>query len=65
MSFLFFSTLGCSNVSSFYTGSDKRGCLVEWVEKAAFDRLNQLYQISSLEMNHHTFLSAWNLRMVV
>ena len=42
-----------------------RGHLVEWVEKASFDRLNKLFVISSLEWNHQTLLSAQNLLAVI
>lgn len=42
-----------------------RGRLVEWVEKASFDRLNKLFVISSLEWNHQTLLSARDLLAVI
>lgn len=47
------------------TGKEKRGRLVEWVEKASFDRLNKLFVISSSERHHQTFLTGKNLLAVV
>lgn len=49
----------------FCADSDQRGRLVEWVEKASFDQLNKLFEISSLERNHQTLLLTWNLIEVV
>ena len=46
-------------------GSSKRGCLVEWVEKASFVRLNKLFEITTTERNHHKLISARNLLAVV
>ena len=37
---------------------DRRGRLVEWVEKASFIRLNKLFEITTNERNHHMLLSA-------
>lgn len=45
-------------------GTDKRGRLVEWVEKASFDRLNKLFEIMVGERNCQTLLSTRNLRAV-
>lgn len=42
-------------------GTDKRGRLVEWVEKASFNRLNKLFEIAAGERTYQTFLSARNL----
>ncbi|RVW58353.1 hypothetical protein CK203_113611 [Vitis vinifera] len=39
-------------------GQDKRGKLVEWVEKASFDRLNRLFEIAAAERSCETLLSA-------
>ena len=47
------------------TGTYKRGRLVEWVEKASFDRLNRLFKITSVERHYQTLLTAWNLLAVV
>ncbi|RVW85640.1 hypothetical protein CK203_037575 [Vitis vinifera] len=44
---------------------DKRGKLVEWVEKAMFDRLNRLFEIAAVERSCETLLSAQNLRLVI
>ncbi|KAL6312623.1 hypothetical protein AAG906_006768 [Vitis piasezkii] len=35
-----------------------RDCLVEWVEKASFDRLNKLFEINAIKRHHQTLLSA-------
>ena len=42
-------------------GTDRRGRLVEWVEKASFLRLNKLFEIVPSERNYQTLLSIWNL----
>ena len=42
-----------------------RGRLVEWVEKASFDRLNKLFVISASERNYQTLLTDRNLLAVV
>lgn len=44
-----------------YADKKRRGRLVEWVEKASFDRLNKLFMIASKEQNHQTLLTARNL----
>ena len=46
-------------------GQDKRGKLVEWVEKASFDRLNMLFEITAAERSCDTLLSMQNLRSVM
>ena len=46
-------------------GPDKRGRVVEWVEKASFDRLNKLFEITAAERHHQTLLTARNLLVVV
>ena len=46
-------------------GPDKRGCVVEWVEKASFSRLNKLFEITAAERHHETLLTARNLLAVV
>ncbi|RVW67486.1 hypothetical protein CK203_063048 [Vitis vinifera] len=46
------------------TGKDRRGKLVEWVEKASFDRLNRLFEIAAGEMSCEILLFAQNLRLV-
>ena len=40
---------------------DRRGRLVEWVEKASFVHLNNLFEITTNERNHQTLLTARNL----
>ena len=42
-------------------GKDRRGRLVEWVEKASFVHLNNLFEITTNERNHQTLLTARNL----
>ena len=44
---------------------DKRGKLVELVEKATFDRLNRLFEIAAVERSCETLLSAQNFRLVI
>ena len=39
--------------------------MVEWLEKASFDRLNRLFEIISIERHYQTLLSTWNLLAVV
>ena len=46
-------------------GTSKRGRLVEWVEKASFDRLNKLFKIIVAERHYQTLLTARNLLAVV
>ena len=46
-------------------GTDKRGRVVEWVEKASFDRLNKLFEITAAERHHQTLLTVLNLLAVV
>lgn len=46
-------------------GKNKRGQLVEWVEKASFDRLNKLFVIFASERHHQTLLTDQNLIVVV
>lgn len=38
---------------------------MEWVEKASFDRLNQLFEIYSTEWNYQVLLINKNLQAVV
>ncbi|KAL6332995.1 hypothetical protein AAG906_020011 [Vitis piasezkii] len=52
------------NQSLEVPGQDKRGKLVEWVEKASFDRLNRLFEIAAAERSCETLLSVRNLRSV-
>ena len=46
------------------TDADKRGRLVEWVEKASFDRLNKLFEIAASERSCQMLLLAQNLRAI-
>lgn len=46
-------------------GKNRRGRLLEWVEKASFVHLNKLFKITANEMNHQTFLIARNLLAVI
>ena len=46
-------------------GPDKRGCVVEWVERASFAQLNKLFEITVAERHHETLLTARNLLAVV
>ncbi|RVW96222.1 hypothetical protein CK203_020812 [Vitis vinifera] len=47
-----------------FDGKDRRGKVVEWMEKASFDRLNRLFEIAAGERSCETLLSAQNLRLV-
>lgn len=38
---------------------------MEWVEKASFDRLNKLFEISAIERNQQVLLMDKNLLLVV
>ncbi|RVW23721.1 hypothetical protein CK203_100831 [Vitis vinifera] len=53
------------NYSLVLSGSDKRGHVVEWVEKASFVRLNKLFEITAAERQFTTLLTARNLMAVV
>ncbi|KAL6324329.1 hypothetical protein AAG906_012575 [Vitis piasezkii] len=44
--------------TSLGVGQDKRGKLVEWVEKASFDRLNRLFKIAAAERSCDMLLFA-------
>ncbi|XP_034680214.1 uncharacterized protein LOC117910241 [Vitis riparia] len=46
-------------------GPDRRGCIVEWVEKASFTRLNKFFEITAAERHYETLLTARNLLAVV
>ena len=46
-------------------GPDKRGHVVEWVEKASFARLNKLFKIVAAERHYETLLTARNLLVLV
>ncbi|RVW62162.1 hypothetical protein CK203_062582 [Vitis vinifera] len=45
------------NRSLVLPGPDKRGHVVEWVEKASFARLNKLFEITATERHHETLLT--------
>ena len=46
-------------------GSDKRGHVVEWVEKASFAQLNKFFEIDAAERRYETLLTTRNLLVVV
>lgn len=46
-------------------GKDKRGHLVEWVEKTSFTQLNKLFKIDTFEWNHKVLLSNNNLLALI
>lgn len=46
-------------------GKKKKGRLMEWVEKACFDRLNKLFVISTSKWHYQTLLTYENLLAVV
>ena len=45
-------------------GPDKRGRVVEWVEKASFVRLNKLFKITAVERHHETLRTKRNVLAV-
>ncbi|RVW47289.1 hypothetical protein CK203_089668 [Vitis vinifera] len=53
------------NRSLVLLGPDKRGHIVEWVEKTSFARLNKLFEIVATERHYETLLTARNLLAVV
>ena len=46
-------------------GPEKRGHLVDWVEKASFACLSKLFEIDAKERHYKTMLTARNLMAVV
>ncbi|RVW31643.1 hypothetical protein CK203_092707 [Vitis vinifera] len=59
------STKGGAKGHVLVWGPDKRGRVVEWVEKASFAQLNKLFEITAAERHHQTLLTARNLLAVV
>ncbi|RVW25886.1 hypothetical protein CK203_110871 [Vitis vinifera] len=53
------------NYSLKIPGAEKRGHLVDWVEKASFDCLSKLFEIDAKERQCKTLLTARNLTAVV
>ncbi|RVW61606.1 hypothetical protein CK203_065409 [Vitis vinifera] len=53
------------NYSLVVPGPELRGHLVDWVEKASFDRLSKLFEIDAKERQCKTLLTARNLTAVV
>ncbi|RVW36408.1 hypothetical protein CK203_083828 [Vitis vinifera] len=49
----------------FVEDKDRRGQLVEWVEKASFDWFNKLFEISATKPNHQVLLTDKNLQTIV
>ena len=45
--------------------TSKRDHLIEWVEKASFNRLNKLFEITAAERHYQTLLTTRNLLVVV
>ena len=46
----------------FCAGKSRRGKLVNWVEKASFEKIQRLLEISEPERHHEILLTAKNLR---
>lgn len=46
-------------------GKERRGCFVEWVEKASFTPLNKLFEIDAIERAYKVFLMDKNLLMLI
>lgn len=65
----FFVVVGYEPITNVFflcsASKDKRGRLVEWVEKASFDRPNKLFEISASEPNHQVLLTDKNLQAMV
>ncbi|RVX14160.1 hypothetical protein CK203_011366 [Vitis vinifera] len=53
------------NYSLVIPGPEKRGHLVDWVEKASFACLSKLFEIDAKERHYKTLLTARNLMAVV
>nr|CAN82629.1 hypothetical protein VITISV_028131 [Vitis vinifera] len=53
------------NYSLVIPGPERRGHIVDWVEKASFSCLNKLFEIDAKERHYKTLLSARNLMAVV
>ena len=63
---VYVSIVGLLTYFTFFgVGPEKRGKLVEWVEKASFDRLNRLFEIEAVERSCDILLSTQNLRSVM
>ncbi|RVW70802.1 hypothetical protein CK203_061953 [Vitis vinifera] len=64
-----FFLFGCEPIADLSclcgVSKNKRGCHVKFVEKASFDRLNKIFEISSIEQNHQVLLTDKNLEAVV
>ncbi|RVW69860.1 hypothetical protein CK203_060726 [Vitis vinifera] len=59
------STKGGAKGRVMVRGAEKRGHLVDWVEKASFDCLSKLFEIDAKERQCKTLLTARNLTAVV
>ncbi|RVW94615.1 hypothetical protein CK203_030828 [Vitis vinifera] len=59
------STKGGAKGYVVVRGPDRRGHVVEWVEKTSFVRLNKLFEITAAERQQVTLLTARNLMAVV
>ena len=46
-------------------GPERKGHIVDWVEKASFACLNKLFEIDAKERHYETLLTARNLMVVV
>ena len=44
---------------------ERLGCLVEWIEKASFARLNKLFKINVVEWAYNVLLSNKNLQALI
>ncbi|RVX00792.1 hypothetical protein CK203_026528 [Vitis vinifera] len=53
------------NYSLVIPGPERRGHIVDWVERASFACLNKLFEIDAKERHYKTLLSAQNLMAVV
>ena len=49
----------------FNASKERRGLLVEWVEKASFARLNKLFKINVIEQAYNVLLSDKNMQALI
>lgn len=57
--------MNSTNKCSVHVSKDRRGHLVEWVEKSSFAPLNKLFKIDQTEWNLNVLLIEKNLRVVL
>lgn len=53
------------NMCYVRTSKDRRGHVVEWVEKSSFAFLNKLFEIDQSEWSHNVLLTKKNLDVIL